>query len=247
MAGVFFRTKSLWDGSPILVAAVLPKSAKNSKTGKLAQVYILPDNGKMPHVAWKDGDYDAVCGDCPHKDNGACYVDRTKGSRGVMVGIRNGKSYQEVTVEGFRDALEGLSVRWGADGDPAMIPEDEFKVISSKVEACTGYTHQWRWAHWLKSHCMASCDTPVDRAKASALGWRTFRVRLDDEEVMPGEFVCPASAEAGMRKQCADCMACDGSLRGERRANPVIIAHGLAHKVTKYKTFRLSLSIHAQI
>jgi len=192
MAGVFFRTKSLWDGSSILVAAVLPKSAKNSKTGALAQVYILPDNGKLPHVAWKDGDYDSVCGDCPHKDNGACYVDRTKGSRGVMVGIRNGKSYREVTVEGFRDALAGLAVRWGADGDPAMIPEAEFRVIASQVTSCTGYTHQWRWAHWLKGHCMA----------------------------------------------------CDGNLRGERRANPVIIAHGLAHKVTKYKTFRMSLALH---
>lgn len=245
MAGVFFRTKSALDGAPILVAAVLPKSAKNSKTGKLAQVYILPDNGKAPHVAWKDGDYDSVCGDCPHKDNGVCYVDRTKGSRGVWVGVSNGKSYREVTPEEFGQIMAGLEVRWGADGDPAAIPADQFAVIAAHVQSCTGYTHQWRWATHLKGHCMASCDTPVDRAKAASLGWRTFRVRLEDETLLPGEFVCPASQEAGMKKQCSDCMACDGHLRGERRANPVIIAHGLTHKVTKYKTFRLSLSLHA--
>lgn len=245
MAGIFFRTKSALDGKPIIVAAVLPKSAKNSKTGKLAQVYILPDTGKAPHVSFKDGDYESVCMGCPHLYSGACYVDRTKGSRGVWIGVQNLKSYREVTPEEFGEILAGLNVRWGADGDPAAIPKDQFAVISRYVTSCTGYTHHWKWANHLKNHCMASCDTPVDRVKAAALGWRTFRVRLDDDAMLPGEFVCPASSEAGMTKQCSDCMACDGNLRGERRASPVIIAHGLAHKVQKYKTFRLSLALHA--
>lgn len=242
MAGIFYRTHSALDGNPIIVAAVLPKSAKNSKTGALAQVYILPDTGEAPHLAQKAGAYSSVCGDCPHLASGACYVDRTKGPRGVWIGVQNQKSYKAVTVAEFGLALAGLAVRWGADGDPAAIPAADFAVLAGRVKSCTGYTHQWRWASHLRGHCMASCDTPADREGAKALGWRTFRTRMDSEALAAGEFLCPASHEAGMRKQCSECMACDGALRGERRADPVIIVHGLAHKVQKYKTYRLSLA-----
>jgi hypothetical protein len=60
--------------------------------------------------------------------------------------------------------------------------------------------------------------------------WRTFRVRgLGDAEVNDKEFVCPASEEAGKKKQCHECMACNGV--GEdgvrsKKATVVITVHG---------------------
>ena len=41
-----------------------------------------------------------------------------------------------------------------------------------------------------------------------------------------GEFVCPASAEAGKRLTCAQCRACNGAKRGGRNVSPAIIWHG---------------------
>jgi hypothetical protein len=57
------------------------------------------------------------------------------------------------------------------------------------------------------------------------MGWRTFRVREASEPVAKGEFICPASAEAGKRTTCIQCQACDGADRAGK-ASPTIIAHG---------------------
>jgi hypothetical protein len=73
---------------------------------------------------------------------------------------------------------------------------------------------------------MASADTPEEAQMAQQDGWRTFRIRLQGEDLAAREFVCPASEEAGKRTDCATCGACDGAQRGTSKANPVIYAHG---------------------
>jgi hypothetical protein len=72
---------------------------------------------------------------------------------------------------------------------------------------------------------MASADNAMERAAAKAAGYRTFRVRAASEPILSGEFLCPASEEAGKRKLCGECGACDGGLHS-KRADPVIIVHG---------------------
>lgn len=58
-----------------------------------------------------------------------------------------------------------------------------------------------------------------------ALGWRTFRTRLQTEPARPDEIVCPASDEAGHRTTCEACNLCTGGARGAARSI-VIQAHG---------------------
>jgi len=70
---------------------------------------------------------------------------------------------------------------------------------------------------------MASVDTPAERVEAEAMGWRTFRVRLPDEALLPHEAICPASAEAGHKLTCEKCMACDGA--NGRRGRIAIVVH----------------------
>jgi len=95
-----------------------------------------------------------------------------------------------------------------------------------RVRGRTGYTHQWRTASSLARLCMASVDSEAEAREAQALGWRTFRVRLPahagrDDGLR--EARCPASAEAGKKLSCAQCLACGG---GNRRGSIVIDAHG---------------------
>ena len=58
------------------------------------------------------------------------------------------------------------------------------------------------------------------------MGWRTFRVSLDPERdpLRKGEALCPASAEAGKKLTCAQCLACGGA--DGRRSSIYIPAHG---------------------
>jgi hypothetical protein len=91
----------------------------------------------------------------------------------------------------------------------------------------TGYSHQWRNPVFklLMQWCMASCDSEQDYIDAHAMGFRTFRVRADDQPLLAGEFVCPASSEGGKRMLCDRCLACDGGI-DISKASPAIIVHG---------------------
>jgi hypothetical protein len=84
---------------------------------------------------------------------------------------------------------------------------------------------------------MTSVETPSQREEAMAMGYRTFRVRLPTQPVEPGEFICPASGEAGRRLTCQECKACSGSKSGCRNANPVILFHGSS--IAGNRTLRL--------
>ena len=72
---------------------------------------------------------------------------------------------------------------------------------------------------------MASADSADDRMLAIAKGYRTFRVRTESEALLPGEFICPASEEAGKRLTCDTCGACNGGV-DSKKASPAIIVHG---------------------
>lgn len=72
---------------------------------------------------------------------------------------------------------------------------------------------------------MASVDNVAEAAQARASGLRYFRIRLATEALQEREFVCPASEEAGKRKLCDTCGACNGTTKSTG-ASPVIIVHG---------------------
>ena len=118
----------------------------------------------------------------------------------------------------------------------------------------TGYTHLWdskkispNYLDKLKQYCMASCDTVAEQKKASSMGWRTFRIRLPENNntvsksknlmkqtvVLDDEFVCPASQEAGRKTDCAHCGGCDG-LGSKQTKNVCIIIHGVDFKIAKF-------------
>jgi hypothetical protein len=75
----------------------------------------------------------------------------------------------------------------------------------------------------------------LEATEARASGMRYFRIRTADEVVGAGEFVCPASAEGGMRKLCTTCGACNGTTKATG-ASPVIIVHG--NKASRFTTQR---------
>jgi len=222
---VIYRGPSLLNGSPIVVVAVTKSS--NEKTGNMVQTYILVDNGLSPVINSQLLNDAAICGNCDHRRGlgGSCYVNLGQGPRAVADGIVRGVYPDNIAMAATLSA--GRMVRLGTYGDPAAVPKIIWDTLLLNAKGSTGYTHQWKTdksAH-VMDYCMASADSADDRIMALAKGYRTFRVRTESEALLPGEFTCPASEEAGKRLTCDKCGACDGGVNS-KKASPAIIVHG---------------------
>jgi len=218
------------DGAPIMVLLTgIAKSSANTKTGDLLQTWILRLD-KAPHHAVKDGSDASVCGNCPLRpalfvkgevSDRPCYVktfqaplSTWKANRGLPVS----------SPETVRALVAGRRVRRGSYGDPAAVPAYVWDNLADRPG--TGYTHQWRRSPELATQVMASVHTTQEATQAHILGFRTFRVTKNAEDLTANEILCPASKEAGARTTCEKCNLCDGS-RGpsDRRKSIVIVNH----------------------
>lgn len=229
---ILWEGASALDGQPIVVIATgIGKASRNEKTGDMVQTWIMRADIE-PHLAVKTGDDASVCGECPHRPakGGSCYVKVFQAPLSIFRAYKRGV-YRRATVEELAGLGEGRMVRLGAYGDPAAAPLWLWEALVSRASGVTGYTHQWRSApQGFARLVMASADSFAEGLEARAAGWRTFRIRTADEALEPKrEFVCPASAEAGYRTNCASCKAC-GGLDAKAKASPVIIAHGATAK-----------------
>ncbi|MGJ4945155.1 hypothetical protein ACQR1W_31660 [Bradyrhizobium sp. HKCCYLS1011] len=235
---IVWKGPSEIDGQPIMLLATgLEDGGSNSKTGAMAQLYILrQDIG--PLQASQIGADKSICGSCVHmgkvvtdpktglrKNVGrSCYVMLWRGPHVVFDAYQRGV-YPEVTLAKARKLLAGKRVRAGAYGDPGAIPMAVWETILAKVKDVTGFTHMWREKPELAAFCMASCDTEIDRVLAKALGFRTYRVRPEGAPKLAGEGHCPASKEMGKATQCAQCLLCGGH-KSKAKADITIQVHG---------------------
>jgi hypothetical protein len=223
---IIYRGASMLNGAPIVAVAITKSS--NAKTGDMVQTYILADNGRSPVDNARDLLDAAICGDCKHRrgTGGACYVNLGQGPRAVADGVNRG--IYPAGLQAAADLSAGRMVRLGTYGDPAAVPAYIWQTMVSKAAGSTGYSHQWQSGKAgadIMALCMASADNAIERAAALAMGYRTFRVRAENEPLEAGEFICPASEEAGKVKTCADCGACSGGVN-TRKASPAIVVHG---------------------
>jgi hypothetical protein len=242
---IVYRGPSLLDGKPIVVVAIT--ASTNRKTGNMVQTYIMRDDMK-PTDALKSGDDSSVCGDCKHRpfNGGACYVTVFQGPLVVWKGVHLGR-YPVSTPEQVGKLCKGRMVRLGTYGDPMAVPAHAWESLTAHSDGHTGYSHQWRnlsiepeQARRVMALCMASADTEKEANEARTANVRYFRVRSIDEVVSKGEFVCPASEEAGQKKNCATCGACNGTdEKGSAKASPVIVVHGFAK--SRFATQRANL------
>ena len=233
---IIYEGPSQIDGKPIVaIATGLKTKSRNSKTGGMVQTYILRMD-QSPLQASQSGDDVSICGDCPHRGEHVdgrvikrtCYVNLGQGPRAVYEMYQRG-GYPKASAIGLGNIGKGRRVRLGAYGDPAAVPIHIWANLMAFAEAGTGYTHQWRTNPELAAWCMASADSPEDREDAKAMGFRTFRVRAFGDPTLENEVVCPASAEAGKKTNCATCAACGGNA-SKARADIVITVHGIGKR-----------------
>ena len=228
---ILYKGRSRFTGVPIAaVVTGLDRPSENPKTGRMAQMWIIPQQ-LSPRSAVETGTDSAICGLCSlrpilHKlarrarAKLACYVESEKAPGSVWRRYKRG---------GYAPRESGafpLPVRLTGHGDAAAIP---LRVIQGLIPRCahrwTAYTSHWRKRPGLRPYFMASCKTAAEATEAQSQGWRTFRVLGQAERMLPNEIACPASAEAGKRTTCDRCLLCDGLGGGASRKNIAIREH----------------------
>jgi hypothetical protein len=227
----------LYEDPNVVVIATL--ETENPKTGNMIQLWILPRD-ISPLDAVRTGNDDIVCFDCKHRGtvqfgpNGesvvtgrTCYVKVFQAPLAVWNAFQRGK-YPTLDSRDYKFVFSGRKVRFGAYGEPVLIPLAIMRAIARVSDGWTGYTHQWHRYEYraYRSYLMASCDSEGDRITARANGWRTFRVRTATDALMRGEIACPASDEMNHRTTCERCNLCDGARASDGRKDIAIIVHG---------------------
>lgn len=237
----------LWEGESRFVpgepiVAILTFGSANVKTGDMHQVWIMRSD-MSPREACSSGADEAVCGSCafrpsvtpenPEDDPAQCYVS-TYRMGGMYDAYKRGSYPKYDSDPDFYDALlKGGLIRWGAYGEPVLIPLKLVQHLTRLSSHWTGYTHAWKddFADPFKNYFMASVNDEEEYYEAVGRGWRTFRVRGFDSPLLPGEKICPASIEfelsKGVEVECRDCLIC-GGLGGKGSGNIADIVHGSA-------------------
>lgn len=235
-SAVIYRGPSLLDGKPIVVIAIL--SGRNKKTGRVVQTYIMRADID-PRLASKTGEDFSICGACPHRgvpsfdpekaqaEGRSCYVLLGQGPliayRGLLSGL-----YPTVAGHNAIAAIgAGHMVRLGTYGDPAAVPSYIWESLLSQAIGHTAYSHQSGLASaaFDPARMMASADSLAEAQAAWSKGHRTFRIVASVADIVKGkEILCPASAEAGKKTQCAECKLCGGA--GTKAKSIAIPAHG---------------------
>jgi hypothetical protein len=223
---VAYRGPSRLDGAPIVVIVTL--ATGNRKIGDMAQAWVMRSD-ILPRDAIASGLDRSICGTCIHRSGAvigrSCYVATQLGPTTIFKSFAAGQ-YQDRSPIVAASMLAGQQLRITAYGDPAVVPFEVWDDLTTQVRGWTGYTQQWRTCDArLRSLCMASASSRADVAEARALGWRTYRTRVDGDPLLAGEVVCPASREAGYAATCDDCGLCRGTARDGVKSI-AIVAHG---------------------
>jgi len=230
---IVYEGPSELDGEPIVVIITGLKRTTNRKTGTMLSSWILLQN-ISPCDAANQGLDISICGNCKHRTWGTCYVNLGHSPYNVYQAYKRG-SYPKMDINTIYD-IEDRTLRMGSYGDPAAVPQKVWEVVVNSVKGITGYTHQWKLksSQYLSNYCMASVDSLAEAQRAKALGFRTFRIVLKDEELLENEYHCPADRNIGGHTTCDKCLGCNG-FQGGDRPNPVIVLHGSSYKVLRYK------------
>jgi hypothetical protein len=247
---ILWKGSSLFNGEPIIVIATGFRGVENLKTGNMIQTWIIRQEGNTlgNYISGKDV---CICGDCKHRAVasggwGTCYVNVYQGPYQVSLAYQRG-SYQELNAFNVH-FLKGKKLRLGAYGDPGSVPLEVWENICGLASSWTGYTHAWKkdWVKPYSKFLMASCDNVEETIEARKLGWRTFRIKTQEESLLKKEFICPASEEAGKKRSCENCLACKGGIfnkgmKGQFTAGKGTVAitiHGRPYKVRRFTNFR---------
>lgn len=211
--------------------AIVTTDSDNLKTGNMLQIWIM---SRLVHpVESRRTGHDGTlqCAGCPHASNNGCYVSPLP-LMSMWRALQKGSySHLQMGSPEWNNFFRGASVRFGAYGNPSILPLEMIENIAGLSVSHTGYFHDWDLmptplAKAYGRFLMASCE-PHNVSYAQNLGLRTFTVVSEVPTDKKLGIECLADTK-GM--QCIDCGLCDGTARSANRSRSLpsvwIKAHG---------------------
>ena len=192
------------NGKPFVAIATLKTS--NIKTGNMIQIWFLLED-ENPVESVKNGlDASTICRGCPFASGAGCYVNVGQAPLAVWKGFHKG-IYPDALPFQYQEIFAGRKIRFGAYGNPTLLPLSKVKAIAAVSNGWTGYFHDWQENPLAKEYAlyfMASTETENSRVLANGLGFRTFHV----SPTKPESAMECLSDSKGMT--CAQCKLCAG-------------------------------------
>lgn len=191
-----------------IIATGIKRRTNNRKTGAMVQIWILLAD-QNPIVAVQSGlDANTICQGCPFASGQGCYVNVSQAPLAIWKAYKKGK-YPKLKPADYGKVFTGKKVRFGAYGNPTLIPLAMVKAIASVSNGWTGYFHNWRELGQAKAKAynaffMASTESETSFNLANTQGLRVFHANIKQ----PTNTVECLSDSRGI--SCADCQLCQG-------------------------------------
>ena len=168
-------------------------------------------------------DAKTVCAGCPFASGNGCYVNVGQSPLSIWRAYKRG-TYGKLLPKDYGQFFRGKTVRFGAYGNPSLIPLAIVKAIASASNAWTGYFHNWKemrpaMARAYGQYFMVSTETEESRCKADGAGLRYFHVSPNK----PSNAIECLSDAKGIT--CEKCKLCAG-LSKSRLPSVWINPHG---------------------
>jgi hypothetical protein len=184
----------------------------NSKTGNMLQIWFLLDRVNPVECVLTGLDAKTICQECPFASGRGCYVNTGQAPLGIFrAHARN--PYPELLPKDYPSVFSGRTVRFGAFGNPTLLPLSKVKAITAICAGWTGYFHNWKNHRFAKQYAeffMASTETLDSFKLAQSLGYRTFHA----SPVQPsGTRECLNSTQD---LTCHECRLCAGLSKGNQ-------------------------------
>lgn len=208
------------------VVVIATKDSSNPKTGNGIQIWILDARMHPAESRQTGADAKNQCSDCVFASGNGCYVSVNPLGSIFRAWQRGRYTPLIMGTPEWQRFFSGKFVRFGAYGNPSLLPLPMVESIATLSRRFTGYFHNWKSlpaseARAYGKFFMASCEES-NIAQAQSLGLRTFAVV---SQPVAGAGIECLSDTRGM--QCKDCGLCDGTFRrGGALPSVYIKAHG---------------------
>jgi len=201
----FILYKGITNGQRFVVIATgFNRASSNIKTGDMIQIWILLVD-QSPVAGIQSGlDALTICIGCPFSSGNGCYVNLGQAPLTVWKAYNNGSYAPLEDYSVFQDR----EVRFGAYGNPSLLPLRIVKAIRRRAGKTTGYFHDWKANQKAKKYnryFMASTDTLASLEEAKSQGLRVFH---SSRNKPLGKFTTCLNVTRG--KTCAECGICNG-------------------------------------
>lgn len=200
----------------VVIATGLDRLSNNKKTGNMVQIWIMLKDVNPVEAVATGIDASTVCKGCPFASGNGCYVNVGQAPLMIWKAYRANK-YPRLLPKDYARAFGGRKVRFGAYGNPSLIPLSMVKAIAKVSNGWTGYFHDWHMMSKAKAKAyseffMASTDTEESRLHAVSLKMRYFHVSPNK----PSDAVECLSESKSLA--CEQCLLCAGNSKSRLKS-----------------------------